>query len=376
MKIVVNTRFLLKKKLEGFGWFTYETFKRITQQHPEHEFIFLFDRPYDEQFIFSDNITPVVIGPPARHPVLFYIWFEYAVKRMLKKHQPDVFISPDGYLCLGTATKSIAVIHDLNFEHYPEDLPYAHRKYYTHFFPKFARKADRIITVSNFSKQDIVKQYNIAASKIDVAHNGVNEMYQPSDEATQQAARQQFTNGAPYFIYVGALHARKNIHRLFQAFEQFKKTNNNDVKLLVVGQKMFGSAAINNAYEQMEHQQDVVFTGRLSNEDLNKALGAAMAMTYVSYFEGFGIPVAEAMQCHTPVITSNVTSLPEVAGDAALLVDPFSVDAIANAMTTMWKDEALRQELVEKGKAQVAQFSWQHTADNVWQSICKTANHA
>ncbi len=100
MKIVVNTRLLLKNKLEGIGWFTYETFKRITQQHPEHQFYFLFDRKFDDSFIFSDNIEPIVVSPQARHPALFYLWFEHAVPRVLNKINADIFVSPDGYLSL------------------------------------------------------------------------------------------------------------------------------------------------------------------------------------------------------------------------------------------------------------------------------------
>ena len=98
MRIAVNTRLLLKDKLEGIGWFTFETLKRITKNHPEHEFIFLFDRPYDKEFIFSENIIPVVIQPPARHPFLWYLFFEWSIPAALKKYKADIFISPDGWL--------------------------------------------------------------------------------------------------------------------------------------------------------------------------------------------------------------------------------------------------------------------------------------
>src|SRR6186713_1838153 len=112
MKIAVNTRFLLKDKLEGIGWFTYESMKRITQQHPEHEFIFLFDRPYSPDFIFSSNITPKALFPPARHAFLWYWWFEGSVAAFLKKNPPDLFLSTDGFLSLRAPVKQVAVIHD------------------------------------------------------------------------------------------------------------------------------------------------------------------------------------------------------------------------------------------------------------------------
>jgi glycosyltransferase involved in cell wall biosynthesis len=374
LKIAVNTRFLLGHKLEGFGWFTYETLKRITEQHPEHEFIFLFDRKYDPKFIFSDNITPVVIPPQARHPILlYYLWFEHSVRRALKKHKADVFVSPDGYLSLKSKVKSLAVMHDLNFEHYPNDLPKLHRNYYLRNFPKFARHATRIATVSNFSKQDIVKQYGVSADKIDVVYNGVNEMYGPVNEEIKTATKQKYTGGADYFVFVGSLHPRKNIKRLFEAYDQFRKSTDSTTKLVIVGQKYWWNDEMNQTFEAMQFKNEVIFTGHLSPEELNNVVASAMAMAYVTYFEGFGIPLVEAMKCEIPVITSNVTSLPEVAEDAALYVDPFDVDSITKALTTMNADSNLRADLVVKGRKRVQHFSWQKTADGLWQSILKTA---
>ncbi|MGK0286304.1 MAG: glycosyltransferase involved in cell wall biosynthesis, partial [Salibacteraceae bacterium] len=147
MKIAVNTRLLLPGKLEGIGWFTYETLKRITQAHPEHEFLFLFDRDHSEEFIFGDNVTPIKVPLQARHPILYYIWFEWLVPPILRRHKVDLFLSPDGYLSINSEKPQLAVIHDINFEYYPRHLPWFARKYYRFFFPKFAEKARRIATV-------------------------------------------------------------------------------------------------------------------------------------------------------------------------------------------------------------------------------------
>ena len=154
MKIAVNTRLLLKNKMEGIGVHAFNVLKRITANHPEHQFLFLFDRKYDEEFIFSSNITPVVLYPQARHPFLYYWWFEYSVARILNWVKPDIFYSPDGYLSLNTKVPSIPVIHDLNYEHYPKDLPRLTSWYYRHYFPLFAARAERILTVSACSKQE------------------------------------------------------------------------------------------------------------------------------------------------------------------------------------------------------------------------------
>lgn len=374
MKIAVNTRLLIKSKMEGIAMHAYNVLKRITTEHPEHQFLFLFDRPYDDEFIFSSNITPMVLFPQARHPVLYYLWFEFSVARILNTVKPDVFYSPDGFLSLKTNTCSLPVMHDINYEHYPEDLPALTSKYYRKYSPKFAKKAQRILTVSEFSKKDIAAAYNISPEKIDVVYNGADEAYKVIDDAEKETMRQKYAEGKDYFLYVSALHPRKNVKRLLQAFDRVKEDTGSDKKLVLVGPEYFKNSEMQGIYQGMKHKQDVVFTGRLNVSELCKVMGAAYALTYVSYFEGFGIPIIEAMQCDVPVITSNITSMPEVAGDAALLVDPFSVEAIAKAMKDMIQDERLRINLIEKGRKRKDFFSWEKTASLTWNAMEKTVN--
>ncbi len=369
--IVVNTRLLIKDKLEGIGWLTYETLKRITTSHPEHHFIFAFDRYFDEEFIFSDNITPIILSPQARHPILYYIWFEYSITHLLKDIKPDLFYSPDGFLSLSTKVKQLQMIPDISFHHRPDDFPWIYRKYYNHYFPKFAKKAARIATISDYSKKDISELYGIPSDNIDVVYAGVNESYGPVTTLEKQATKSKFSLGNDYFVYVGALHPRKNIGRLLKAFDEFKKAHSSNIKLLIVGKKMWWTNELEEEFEHMHHKHDVIFTGRLSNKDLNSVVASSLALTYVTAFEGFGIPILEGFQCETAVITSNVTSMPEVAGDAALLVDPFSVDSIKGALLLIAKDEPLRQSLIEKGKLRRQIFSWDRSAKLLWESFEK-----
>jgi glycosyltransferase involved in cell wall biosynthesis len=371
MNIAVNTRLLIKDKLEGIGWFSYESLKRITLQHPEHHFYFIFDRPFDPEFIFSSNVTPIVLLPPARHPVLFCFWFEYRIPRLLKKLKPDLFISPDGYLSLKTNVRSLAVFHDLNFEHYPLDLPFTFRKYYRYYFPKFAEKAIRICTVSEYSKQDIIRQYGKSPDLIDVVYDGANESYVPLLPEQVTRVREQYTSGQPYFIFIGSLHPRKNLVNLFKAFDLFRKDNPGKIKLLIVGARRWWTKEISKAFKEMKFSDEVVFSGRLNSDELVQVLGASLALTYVSYFEGFGIPIAEAFRCGVPVITSNVTSMPEVAGDAAMLIDPFDPGSIARAMDKIANDEGFRQDLIKKGENRKNIFNWDRTAGLLWESIEK-----
>ncbi len=372
MNILVNTRLLLKGKLEGIGWFTYENLKRICQKHADHQFFFLFDRPYSDEFIFSKNITPIVAGPPTRHPVLWYIWFEWVVPRIIKKHNIDLFVSTDGYLSLSAKVKSLLVIHDINFMHRPQDMPFLIEKYYNFFTPRFANKATRIATVSEYSKQDIIQSYKVLPDKVDVVYNGANLNYCPVTESLKSEIMEKYTQGHPYFIFIGALHPRKNVVRLLKAFDKFKQETASSVKLIIVGEQMFKAKEIKDCFNKMEYNREVIFAGRLEPENLHRLLASALALTFVPYFEGFGIPVLEAFYCDTPVITSNKTSLPEIAGDAALLVDPYSVESIKNAMVSIASDEKLRNKLIEKARVRRQDFSWDKTSDRLWNSIIKT----
>ena len=371
MKIAINTRFLLASKMEGFGWFTYETVKRLVTQHPEHEFIFFFDRAFDERFIFGKNVKGVVLSPQARHPILFKLWFNVSVTKALKKYDVDVFLSPDGYVSLKTEVPQIAVIHDLNFEHYPEDLPKNVAKYLRNYFPKFARKAKQIITVSNYSRDDIVDTYGISEDKITVAHNGGSDAFVPLSVEEKQFAQNQYASGSEYFVFVGALHPRKNVNRLFEAFDKFKYKSGSKIKLLIIGEKLWRDKGLESAYNIMASKEDVLFTGHLSLEKLTKAVGGAKALVFPSYFEGFGIPLVEAMKASCPIICGNKTALPEVAGDAALLIDPFSVDELSDALFEMDSNEAFRDELIAKGQERSKLYSWDFTADKIWEVVEK-----
>lgn len=374
MRIAVNTRLLLKDKLEGIGWFTFETLKRITESHPEHQFYFLFDRPYSEEFIFSPNIIPVKLFPQARHPFLYYIWFQFSVKNALRKIKPDLFISTDGYLPLNIKFKSLIVFHDLNFEHYPKDVPVMERWYYRTFFPKFARKADRIATVSEFSKNDIASLYNIHFDKIDVVYNGANEAYVPIPSIDQDMVRQKLTNGLPYFYFIGSLHPRKNLANLFRAYDLYRKNSDYKAKLVITGVKKWWTKEIESVYSEMSFKDDVIFTGRLTVPEARQTMASALALTYVSYFEGFGIPIVEAFRSGTPVITSNVSSMPEISGDAALIVDPFDVSSISRALIQISSDDKLREQLIAKGFERAKKFTWNQSAGNLWNSVLKTMN--
>lgn len=369
--IAVNTRILVSNKLEGIGNFTAEIFKRLVEWNPDYEFHFIFNYPYDEAFIFGDNVIPHIIQPPARHPVLVKIWYDFSLKRKLKQIKPDIFISPDAITSLTTDIKTITVIHDLGFVHRPNDLPKSWRKFYNKYSPKFAEKSERIATVSQYSKQDLINSYNVPEEKIDVVYNGVKSNFKPLDSVETKELTDKKTQGNPYFFYIGSLHPRKNILNLLQGFNAFKVKDKKNTKLVIGGDFLFKSPEIEGALATLKFKKDIILTGRLSDNDLNKWLSGATALTYIPYFEGFGIPVLEAMSCNTPVITSNVTSLPEIAGDAAHFVSPDSITEIAEGMRKVSESSDYQNELIKKGQQQLKEFSWDKSANLLWESIQK-----
>lgn len=371
-RIAINTRFLIKNKLEGFGKYTFEVCKRMAFAHPEDHFIFFFDRKPDSSFITSDNIEAVQLQPPCRRPFLFKIWFNRSVTRALKKYRADVFFSPDGYLSLKTKIPQVGVIHDINFEHFPEAIPKRDSNYLRKYFPKFARKAKRILTVSQYSKKDIVYNYGVDPNIITVGYNGTSEAFQAMEDQVKIKMRKKYTDGLPYFLFIGSLHPRKNLVNMLKAFDVYRDFNESDkARLLIVGDPYYWDEPMKNVLKNLHHKDDVRFTGHLPEEELARVTSAAISLLFVSFFEGFGIPVVEAFQAEIPVICSNRTSLPEVADDAAYMVNPFDIQEIAFAMKQVVDLPQLRSTLIHKGKERKDFFDWDLTAEKCYAVICE-----
>lgn len=369
LKIAVNTRFLLKNKLEGMGRVTFEVLQRMVNDHPEDEFIFFFDRPYEPEFIFGKNVTPIVLAPPTRHPILIVSWFEFSVKRALDKYQPDVFFSTDGFCSLRTSIKTVVLIHDIAYQHFPDQVSFLVSKFYQNFQHRYLQKADKIITVSNFVKNDIIEKIGIPSEKIRVAHNGCNNKFTPIDDSIKKEIRNKYSARLPYFFYVGAVHPRKNIQGLISAFSIFKEKTNASHRLLIGGRFAWQTGEVKTAFEKSKYQEDIQFLGYIPDEELTKLMGSAFAFVYVSFFEGFGLPILEAMESDVPVITSKISSMPEVAGDAGILVDPHNTNEMAAAMIEYFENEDLRLEKIEKGRMQREKFSWDQSARIVYNCI-------
>jgi glycosyltransferase involved in cell wall biosynthesis len=371
MVIAVNARTLRNVPFDGIGWFTYEVVSRIVKSHPEHRFIMIGDRPFGSPPVKAANAEYITLRPRTFHPALWYLWHEFLLPPVLKKNGADIFIAPDGIIPLRTDVPCLSVIHDLNHEHRPEDIPFTARSYYRYFFRKFADKAARIATVSHFSADDIAKVYGVDAGKIDVVPNGVAEIFSPPEGDEAELTRNQYTGGRPYFLFVSNFSPRKNIGTLIKAYDIFRRESGAEHVLLLAGKRLFLTREVDQALEASPHSGDIMFTGSVSREVLRRLYGGAEALTFVPWFEGFGIPVVEAMRCGTPCILSDTSSLPEVSGGAALCAGPAGADAIAGAMARLVTDGALRRRLSQQGIINSQRYTWEKAAEEMWKSIIK-----
>ncbi len=365
MRIAVNARFLIENKLEGIGWYSFEVLKRIVENHPEDQFLFLFDRPYSTQFIFGKNVEARIVNPPARHPLLWYLWFEWSLPRIIEEWKADVFFSPDGYGSLSLNLPQYIVVHDLAYMHYPKQIPWMVYRFYKWFVPRYIHKAEHIFSVSNATKKDIVNQFGIHDEKISIAYNGCKEIFKPIDSERKQELRDAYSSGKAYFLFVGALHPRKNVKHLILGFDQFKIESNSDKKLLIVGRKAWHTSEIEDAYQHSKHKSDIHFLEYLNSDELSKITAAAFCAVCPSFLEGFGVPALEALNCDIPLIVSDRFSLPEVGGDAAIKINPDKPSSISAAMMSMEQNQDLNS-LIIAGRNHRIKFNWDDTARHIY----------
>lgn len=375
MKIAINCWILRNKNPDGIGNVIIQTIPLLIKDHPEHHFMILCDKNFNNFYFDFPNVSHHYIFPPFRHPLLYMGYMDFVLPGFLKKQQADVLVGMDGFVSLRSKIPQLAIIHDLNFVHYPKDLPLRNRLYYRFYFKKFARKAKQVLAVSKFTKEDIINTYQIPEDKISILPLGAKNVFSPLSIQEIMHCRDTWSKGEAYFFFVGSMHRRKNIVRLLQAFNLFKMKNQSNTKLILAGNIMWQNAEIKNCLQKLQYKDEIIFTGRVDDERLKLLLGAARALVFVPVFEGFGLPIVEAFQAGVPVICSNTSSMPEVAGDAALLVNPFDINEIAAAMTSLDGNEDLRHQLVEKGNTQKLKYNWHNTAVELYHAIIKTIAH-
>ncbi len=254
----------------------------------------------------------------------------------------------------------VVAVHDISFEHFSHFFSRRLRALLRASVPRSVRAAQRIITLAEYSKRDLVKTYHIPPEKVVVTPAAAGRQFRRiEDPAALKEVRRRYRTGERFMLAVGNLQPRKNWERLIRAFVRAKHARGFPHKLVIVGQRWWREAPILDAARAAD---DVVLTGYVPADDLPLLYNAAEAFAYPSLFEGFGLPVLEAMACGTPVITSNVSALPEIAGDAALLVDPYREEDLAAAIERVTGDAAVRAELRGRGLLRARAFTWERTA--------------
>ena len=291
------------------------------------------------------------------------------LSRELRRHPVDVlhvqYTAPPLAPC-----PVIATIHDLSFEHLPETFKRRSWMQLRITVRYTARRAAHVITISEYSKQDIARTYGIDPERISVTPlAAASHVSRVVDEVALQAARARYGISRDYILSLGSIQPRKNLARMIGAYELLRKTHNesNFPQLVIAGKRGWLDQETMRASERSSSLHDIVFTGYVADDDLAALYSGALCFVYPSYFEGFGLPVVEAMRCGTPVIAGNLTSLPEVVGDAGRLVDPFDMRAIAQAMTELILNKDTRERMRVRGFERAAAFTWKKTATQTLQ---------
>ncbi|WP_116126015.1 glycosyltransferase family 4 protein [Lewinella sp. IMCC34183] len=373
MRVAVNTRFLRPGELEGIGYFTREICRRLPELLPAAEWLYCFDRPFDPVLTADPRVTGRAIFPPARDPILWKLWFDYALPRAVRAWEADVVLHLDGYCSLRTSVPQVMVTHDIAHVHYPNEIPRRARAYYRRTVPRFLDRAARILTVSEYVRGDIQRVYGVPGEKIALTCNGVRPEFRPLSAEERTRARDDFADGSAYFFYLGAIHPRKNVARLIRAYNGFRAGGGPPVRLVLGGRMAWQTGAIERAYADSPFRSDIVFLGYLPEDALVRALGGALALVYPSLSEGFGVPLLEAMHAGVPIVTSNTSSLPEVAGSAAVFVDPRRESSITEGLTRIAEDPALAASLVAAGHARKDVYSWDRAAAAVAEQLAAVA---
>ncbi|HEB13799.1 MAG TPA: glycosyltransferase family 1 protein, partial [candidate division WWE3 bacterium] len=253
---------------------------------------------------------------------------------------------------------------DLSFLHVPQYVTKLNEIFLRYFVSVSAKRADHLIANSEYTKQDIVDTYKVPENRVTVAYPGVDrKQFKPASKSQIAKVREAYGLEKPFILYLGTLEPRKNIVSILKAYASLE--NREDFNLVLAGKRGWMYGELFKQVGELGIEEDVVFTGFVPDEDKPALLSAAEVFVYPSFFEGFGMPVAEAQACGTPVITASVTSLPEAGGDAALYVDPYKTDELADSLRKLLGSSSLREELSAKGAKHAKKFDWTVSAEKV-----------
>lgn len=373
MKISLELQPCLKNK-SGIGIYTYEIAKRL-QEFDDIEIqgdIFNFNNRNDiskdiEGLNFDKNICSLF-----PYGVYRRLWNYVPIKyKWLFNDNSDIYHFFNFIVPPRITGKVITTIHDMTYELYPETMDKRNLKRIKDDIQYSVNRSEKIITVSESSKRDIIKFLNVPESKVEVVYNGVDyNRYSTSyDENQKNKVRKKYNIPNDYILYMGTLEPRKNIESIIKAFSLFKKENiinSKDIKLVIAGKKGWMFESIFNLVTELKLEENIIFTDYIDEADKPIIYNMAKLFIFPSIYEGFGIPILEAMASSVPVITSNVSSMPEIAGEAAVLVEPMNIVSISNNINKILSDKEYSSKLVRKGHIQAKKFSWDLSAKKMY----------
>ncbi len=360
MKIAINTLSLAKTKV-GMGKYITELVNSIPLSDKGNFYFIYFSEENKKYFNLSQrNIQPILVRRMWTRGILRIFWEQFILPFSLYWNKINTyhalgFVLP--FLRLNKKTKCVVTIADMTFFSHPEHHMYWKQKYFKCMIPMSIKKADEVIAISENTKQDILKMIPIGKNKIVVTYLGHDAIFSKQDKTKINTVLLKYGINFPYLLFVGMLEPRKNIPSLIKAFAAVKEKKNN--KLVIIGKKGWLYDEIFALVQKLKIDEKVVFTGYVPDEDLPALYSAATCFVYPSFYEGFGIPIIEAMACGCPVITSNNSSMKEIAGNAAILVDPYNITDIQNAIELLIADKAIRINKGKEGIIQAKKFSWE-----------------
>lgn len=292
---------------------------------------------------------------------------QIAVPWLVSRARVDLFHAPHYVVSPLTPVPYVVTIHDCIHLRFPEYLPNRPAYAYARTMMRTsARRARRVLTVSEASRQDILHYLRVPAAKVEVVHNALDErIAEPPTAEALQEVRDRFQLDSPFILYAGNIKPHKNVDRLIEAYSILRRRGVEHARLLVIGDEVSKYPSLRRLVHRFQLHRHVRFLGFVPDAVLASLYRLASVFVFPSLYEGFGLPPLEAMAAGAPVITSNVSSLPEVVGDAAVLIDPMDAGALADAMANVLTDASLRAQLVERGRARVQAFSWERSVRRI-----------
>lgn len=371
MIIAVNTRLNNETQPQGFGDFLFELLNHLTERFPQHRFIFISDRPFDENRIFTKNVITIISGPKISNNLRLQYWFNYRIPALLRKHKADVFVSLEGICSLRTKLPQCLLVSHPGFLNYPQSLKRNQTKFYIKFTPAFLARAKSMAAVSAFSRSLIAKRYDLDIDKIMVINPVVDKIFRPLEWEEQELIKEKYTGGKAYFLCSGNINQHSNIINLLKAFTFFKRRQKSNMMLLIAGN------ADDNFKKELKTyklRNEVKLLEDTDKTELAKITASAYALVYPVLYNDLAIPALQALHCHIPVLISGTGALPSVFGESALYVDPESHEDIADKMMLVFKDEEKTKAMIKAGTELISQNDADRNADLLMQCILNAAN--